>query len=179
MQRGLDGASAPRATPRARAGHFRRVSENSGKVRALHRKHLARTVSPNRAVFAVHLRLVFHALTDMQSGAMGDSALDLSRSARRRARPNLLFSAESERLCRLRVDLRAGGACFPPNPRVSRGSVLALSRHPLTNHERHIKFALVVRSLLWEFRATDPSLFSHLRHDRRSIAADAARSPRT
>ena len=77
------------------------------------------------------------------------------------------------------LDLRAGGACFPPNPRVSRGSVLALSRHPLTNHERHIKFAFVVRSLLWEFRATDPSLFSHLRHDRRSIAADAARSPRT
>ena len=179
VQRGLDGASAPRATPRARAGHFRRVSENSGKVRALRRKHLARTVSPNRAVFAVHLRLVFHAPTDMQSGAMGDSALDLSRGARRRARPNLLFSAESERLCRLRVDLRAGGARFPPNPRVSRGSLLALSRHPLTNHERHIKFAFVVRSLFGEFRATDPSLFSHLCHDRRSTAADAARSPRT
>ena len=33
------------------------VSENSGKAtRALRRKHLARTVSPNRAVFAVHLQ---------------------------------------------------------------------------------------------------------------------------
>ena len=137
VQRGLE-ELAPHATPRARADHFRRVSENSGKDPLYVGGGISPARSRTRAVFAVHAPVGFHAPTDMQSGAMGDSALDLSRGARRRARPNLLFSAESERLCRLRVDLRAGGARFPPNPRVSRGSLLALSRHPATNHERHI-----------------------------------------